>query len=178
VLSGGVLTVYAIARQHHISLLVVGVILAAGGVGNLLGTALSTPVQRRMHFGAALCLMLALFVLIWPFYSLTSLISSAGSPIFLGIVVASFALVDSINAILTASYRLTATPCELQGRVGGAFRIILFCFSLILTPSLSDDTIWGQRSRMLLALHTVYCLLCDRRTSHPWIQWSGRISVL
>jgi predicted MFS family arabinose efflux permease len=122
VMSGSVLIVYAIARQQHISLLLVGVILAVGGVGNLLGTALSTPFQRSMRFGTALSLMLVLFVLLWPLYSLAS------SPIFLGLVVASLALVDSINAILIASYRLTVTPNELQGRVGGAFRLILYSF--------------------------------------------------
>jgi hypothetical protein len=125
VISGSVLIVYAIARQHHISLVLVGVILAVGGVGNLLGTALSTPVQRHIRFGTALCIMLVLFVFLWPLYALDSL---AGGPIFLGIAVASFALVDSINAILITSYRLTAIPGELQGRVGGAYRIILYGF--------------------------------------------------
>jgi predicted MFS family arabinose efflux permease len=148
VMSGSVLIVYAIARQHHISLLLVGAILAVGGVGNLLGTALSTPLQRSMRFGTALCLMLVLFVLLWPLYSLAS------SPIFLGVVVASLALVDSITAILSASYRLTVTPNELQGRVGGAFRLVLYGFLTL------GQALIGQSLDHLGVLPTIGVMWC------------------
>jgi predicted MFS family arabinose efflux permease len=117
---GGILIVYAIARQHQISLILVGVILTAGGCGNLTGTVLSSLIQRRIRFGWALGSMLILFVLLWPLYGVAS------SPIFLGIVVASLALIDSISAILISSYRLAVVPDELQGRVGSVYRLIVF----------------------------------------------------
>ena len=117
---GGILIVYAIARQHQISLFLVGVILTAGGCGNLTGTVLSSLIQRRIRFGWALGSMLILFVLLWPLYGVAS------SPIFLGIVVAGLALIDSISAILISSYRLAVVPDELQGRVGSVYRLIVF----------------------------------------------------
>ena len=117
---GGILIVYAIARQHQISLILVGVILTAGGCGNLTGTVLSSLIQRRIRFGWALGSMLILFVLLWPLYGVAS------SPIFLGIVVAGLALIDSVAAILISSYRLAMVPDELQGRVGSVYRLIVF----------------------------------------------------
>src|SRR3989440_12131114 len=117
---GGILIVYAIARQHQISLILVGVILTAGGCGNLTGTVLSSLIQRRIRFGWALGSMLILFVLLWPLYGVAS------SSIFLGIVVAGLALIDSISAILISSYRLAMVPDELQGRVGSVYRLIVF----------------------------------------------------
>ena len=117
---GGILIVYAIARQHQVSLILVGVILTVGGVGNLTGTTLCPLLQRRVRFGWALSSMLILFVLLWPLYGF------AGSPIFLGAVVAGLALIDSICAILIASYRLAVVPDELQGRVGSVYRLIVF----------------------------------------------------
>lgn len=117
---GGILIVYAIARQHQISLILVGVILTVGGVGNLAGTTLSPLLRRRVRFGWAIGGMLILFVLLWPLYGFAS------SPIFLGAVVAGLALIDSICAILIASYRLAVVPDELQGRVGSVYRLIVF----------------------------------------------------
>lgn len=120
VMSGSVLIILVIARQHQVSPGIVGIILAVGGIGNLIGTALCTPFQKRVSFGKGLCFMLILFVLLWPLYSLSS------APIFLGMVVAALALVDSIASILIASYRLAAVPDNLQGRVGSVYRLILF----------------------------------------------------
>ena len=120
VMSGSVLIILVIARQHQISSDIVGIILAVGGIGNLVGTALCTPFQKRIRFGRGLCYMLLLFVLLWPLYSLSS------TPVFLGMVVAALALVDSIASILIASYRLTVIPDDLQGRVGSVYRLILF----------------------------------------------------
>lgn len=120
VMSGSVLIILVIARQHQVSPGIVGIILAVGGFGNLVGTALCTPFQKRVRFGRGLCSTLILFVLLWPLYSLSS------TPIFLGMVVAALALVDSISSILIASYRLAAVPDDLQGRVGSVYRLILF----------------------------------------------------
>jgi len=119
-MSGSILIVYAIAREHQISLIVVGIVLAVGGGGNFVGTALSPLLQRRVRFGRALGWMLVLFVLLWPLYGIAS------APILLGITVAGLAVVDSIAAILVSSYRLAIVPDELQGRVGSVYRLILF----------------------------------------------------
>lgn len=122
VMSASVLLVYAIARQQHISLAVVGVILGVGGGGNILGMLLCPFIQRRVRFGWMLTGILTFFVLLWPLYGI------AITPVFLGAVVVGLAAIDSMAAILVSSYRLTVIPDELQGRVISVFRLIFFGF--------------------------------------------------
>ncbi len=119
-MSGGVLLVYAIARQQHISLSMLGLLLGIGGVGNIMGTLLSPLIQHRLRFGYALTSMLFLFVLFWPLYALAS------TPLLLGLAIALLAVIDSIASVLSDSYRLAAVPTALQGRVGSVYRLTLF----------------------------------------------------
>ena len=53
-ITASVLLVLAIVQQQHIPSVLYGLIVAAGGVGNLLGTALCPPLQRRIRMGRAL----------------------------------------------------------------------------------------------------------------------------
>lgn len=123
--TGSVLVVLVIAQQHGISTVVTGLILVAGGVGNLIGTALYTTFQRRLRLGFALSGLTVLFILLWPLYGLTVM------PIFLGIIGASIAVTDSIYSILASSYRLVVVPDALQGRIGSVVRLIMFGFQAI-----------------------------------------------
>src|SRR5579859_6742508 len=61
-ITASVLLVLAIVQQQHIPAVLYGLIVAAGGVGNLLGAALCPPLQRRMRFGLALRCALIVFV--------------------------------------------------------------------------------------------------------------------
>jgi hypothetical protein len=97
-----------------------GLIVAAGGVGNLLGAALCPPLQRRIRFGTALCCALIVFVLLWPLYGFIT------TPLLLGAVFAAIALFDSIRAVFMDSYRFAVVPDALQGRVSGVYRVILW----------------------------------------------------
>jgi MFS family permease len=119
-ITASVLLVLAIVQQQHIPSVFYGLIVAAGGVGNLLGTALCPPFQRRIHFGRALGCVLIVFVLLWPLYGFIT------TPLLLGAVFAGIALFDSIGAIFGDSYRLAVVPDALQGRVSGVYRLILF----------------------------------------------------
>ena len=120
VITASVLLVLAIVQQQHIPSVFYGLIVAVGGVGNLLGTALCPPFQRRIRFGLALGCVLIVFVLLWPLYGFIT------TPLLLGAVFAGIALFDSIGAIFTSSYRLAIVPDALQGRVSGVYRLILF----------------------------------------------------
>ena len=128
VMTASVLILLTIVQQQHITPLLYGLIVAAGGIGNLLGTALSPPFQRRMHFGTALGSTLIVFVLLWPLYGIVT------TPLLLGAVFAGIAIFDSISAILMSSYRLSVVPDVLQGRVSGVYRLILFSI-LTIGPS-------------------------------------------
>ncbi len=118
-MNGSVLIVLVIARQQHISPALIGLIFAMGGIGNIVGTLLVGPVQRRTRFGWALLSMLLLFVVFWPLYGIAS------TPFILGGVVAVLAIIDSIASVLMTSYRLSTVPDDLQGRVGSAYHLVI-----------------------------------------------------
>ena len=117
-LSGSVLIVLVIAQQHNISTALVGLILGVGGLGNLAGTVLGAQAQRRLSFGRALSVALLGYLLVWPLYGLAS------TAFFLGAVMVGYALIDTAAVVVIASYRLTAVPDHLQGRVNSVFRLI------------------------------------------------------
>jgi len=119
-ITASVLLVLAIVQQQHIPPVLYGLIVAAGGVGNLLGTALCPLLQRRIRIGLALGCALIVFVLLWPLYGFIT------TPLLLGAVFAGIALSDSIRAIFMDSYRFAVVPDALQGRVNGVYRVILF----------------------------------------------------
>ncbi len=119
-ITASLLIVLAIVQQQHIPSVLYGLIVAAGGVGNLLGTALCPPLQRRIRFGRALGCTLVVFVLLWPLYGFIT------TPLLLGAIFAGIALSDSIRAIFMDSYRFAIVPDALQGRVNGVYRLILF----------------------------------------------------
>ncbi len=119
-ITAGVLIVLDIVQQQHIPSVLYGLIVAAGGVGNLLGAALCPPLQRRMRMGLALRCALVVFVLLWPLYGFIT------TPLLLGAVFAGIALADSVRAVFMDSYRFAVVPDALQGRVSGLYRLILF----------------------------------------------------
>jgi MFS family permease len=118
--TGSAMIVLVIAKRQEMPAALLGVILAIGGVGNLLGTLLSAPLQRRVPFGRALTALLGVFLVLWPLYGV------APAPWGLAAVVAGWAMVDSLSIIQIVSYRLTVVPDTLQGRVGSASRLLIF----------------------------------------------------
>jgi MFS family permease len=119
-ITASVLLVLDIVQQQHIPSVLYGLIVAAGGVGNLLGTALCPPLQRRIRIGLTLRCALIVFVVLFPLYGFIK------TPLLLGAVFAAIALSDSIRAIFMDSYRFAVVPGALQGRVNGVYRLILF----------------------------------------------------
>jgi MFS family permease len=117
-LSSSVLVVLVIAQQHGISTSLVGLILGVGGLGNLAGTVVGAQAQRRLPFGWALRLALFGYLLAWPLYGF------ATTPLFLGVVMIGYSLIDSTAVVLIVSFRLTAVPDHLQGRVNSVYRLI------------------------------------------------------
>jgi hypothetical protein len=119
-ITASVLLVLDIVQQQHIPSVLYGLIVAVGGVGNLLGTVLCLPLQRRIRIGRALGCALIAFVLLWPLYGFIT------TPLLLGAVFAGIALSDSIRAIFMDSYRFAVVPDALQGRVSSVYHVILF----------------------------------------------------
>jgi len=119
-ITASMLLVLDIVQQQHIPSVLYGLIVAVGGVGNLLGAALCPPLQRRIRFGLMLRCALIVFVVLWPLYGFIT------TPLLLGAVFAGIALADSVRAVFMDSYRFAVVPDALQGRVSGLYRLILF----------------------------------------------------
>jgi len=117
IIPSGPLIIIVIAQQQHASALIIGLIFAAGGVGAILGTAITSFSQRFLTVGQAIIVTRWTSALLWPFYALTPL------PVVLGAIEFFIGFVDPIEDVPYFSYRLTLIPDELRGRVISACRI-------------------------------------------------------
>lgn len=131
--AGYVLIVILLAQGMHASTVFIGVIFGIGGIGNILGTLLVMPIQKRFSFGQIIIGSSWVWALSWLFLVI------APDPFTLGVALALGFIIVPIYSVTHLSYRLALTPDELQGRVNSVFRLIAFGsqpLGLILTGAL------------------------------------------
>jgi MFS family permease len=119
---GSTLIVIVVAQSRHVSPAAIGLIFGAGGVGNMLGTVVATPLERRMGRRGVMAACVAAYVLTWPLFAL------AGSAVALAAIFTALAFTDSTYHVVLGGYRLGAVPDALQGRVNSAYRLVVFGF--------------------------------------------------
>jgi len=118
--SGYLLAVIVLAQHMHARPAVVGLILAAGGVGSIAGAFLSGPLVRRLAFWRLTLGVFWLWALLLPLYAV------APNPAALALItMLSYGMVP-IFFVAQYSYRLQLVPDALLGRVNGVFRLALF----------------------------------------------------
>jgi MFS family permease len=118
--SGYMLVVIILAQQMDASSIAVGLILGAGGVGSIVGAVLSGPAMRQLTFGQIAMGVHWIWALLLPLYAI------APTPLALAAITAAAYGVTPIFFVAQYSYRLARIPNELQGRVNGVFRLLLF----------------------------------------------------
>jgi MFS family permease len=118
--SGYMLVVIILAQQMGASSIAVGLILGAGGVGSIVGAVLSGPAMRQLTFGQIAMGVHWIWTLLLPLYAI------APTPLALAAITAAAYGVTPIFFVAQYSYRLARIPNELQGRVNGVFRLLLF----------------------------------------------------
>ena len=119
VVTGFSLLVVVRAQALHASSLVVGLVLAAAGVGSVIGPLVGTPFSRRLGL-ARVALGGALGeALLWP------LLGWAGTPLALAGVVALLMASDQIFNVAQYTWRLSLLPTAALGRATAAFRLAL-----------------------------------------------------
>ena len=118
--SGYMLVVIILAERMGASSAVTGLVLGAGGVGSVVGAVLSGPAMRRFTFGQIAVGVHWLWALLLPLYAL------APNPLALAAITGAAYGITPIFFVAQYSYRLSAIPDELQGRVNGVFRLLLF----------------------------------------------------
>lgn len=119
----------------HISVQMLGIILAAGGVGGVLGGFVATWIRAHMRFGQIIIASIFGWVL-----ALVAL-ALAPSPVLLIVGVGLIGFVWPAYGVTLVAYRLSVSPDHLQGRVNSAFRFLSYgaeplgaaCFGLLLS---------------------------------------------
>jgi MFS family permease len=118
--SGYMLVVIILAERMGASSAVTGLVLGAGGVGSVVGAVLSGPAMRRLTFGQIAMGVHWIWALLLPLYAL------APNPLALAAITAAAYGITPVFFVAQYSYRLSNIPDELQGRVNGVFRLLLF----------------------------------------------------
>jgi MFS family permease len=114
------LIIIVLAQMQHATSFEIGLILAGGGVGSIVGAMIVAPLRRRFGFGKMMIGSTWLWALTWLFFAL------APNPLLLGVATALSFIVVPIYMSVQFGYRLSIIPDHLQGRVNSVFRLIAF----------------------------------------------------
>ena len=118
--AGWALILIVQAQRFGAGPVAVGLLLATGGAGGVLGSVLAIPLQKRFRFGPLLIGAAWVWAVTWLWYAL------APSLIVLGIVNALSFIVVPVFLGTQYAYRLGQIPDALQGRVNSVFRLVAF----------------------------------------------------
>jgi MFS family permease len=117
---GLLLLVVLLAKRHGASSPLVGVMLAMGAAGGLLGALLAPRVQRRLPARFALVGENVMLALSLP------LLLLADNAILIGLIMAAAIVITPVTNSIVVGYRVALTPDHLQGRVQAAQTLISF----------------------------------------------------
>ncbi|MBA2285013.1 MAG: MFS transporter [Ktedonobacteraceae bacterium] len=151
VVPGSTVVILVVARQQHATPLMIGIIMACGGVGAVLGSLLSPFGQRFLTVGHSILVVRWVFALAWPLYAFMP------HPLLLGVVEFIIGFADPFEDVPYFSYRLAIIPDALRGRVISACRL----FTSLSNPLGLVITGWSLEH--LGATHTILfgsCVLC------------------
>lgn len=116
--AGSALIVIVLAQRLGATPAIIGIIFAIEGLGGVIGSLLSSPLQKRLSFGMVVIGTFWISALLWPFYAI------APNVFLLGAISAVLFFVGPIYNVVQYSYRLSLIPDELQGRVNSVFRLM------------------------------------------------------
>jgi len=117
---GYTLTLITLAHQMQASPGMIGIVLATGGVGSLIGTVLAGPILQRFQ------LRHVILGTIWPWVLSWLPLAIAPNLLVLGIANAIGYIVVPIYMVAVAQVRLSLVPDALQGRITGIYRLVVF----------------------------------------------------
>ncbi len=120
-LSPVTLAVIVLAQNTlHLSVQVLGIVLAAGGIGGVLGAVVAPWIRAHLRFGLVIIASIAGWTL-----ALVAL-ALASSPVLLIAGVGLIGFIWPAYGVTLVSYRLSVSPDHLQGRVNSAFRFLTY----------------------------------------------------
>jgi MFS family permease len=114
------LTVIVFAQQQHASAVDIGLMVACGGIGGILGSLLANAVQQRATLRQ---IMVGVH---WVWGLLLCCIALAPNVLVIGVLLALIEVVVSISLVAQYSYRLANIPDALRGRAMSVYRLLVF----------------------------------------------------
>ncbi|WP_040441654.1 MFS transporter [Ktedonobacter racemifer] len=114
----GYLVILILAQELHTSPGGIGAIFTAAAIGAVIGNLASNWVRRSFSFGTIAISMLWLEALMFPLYAI------APNAIVMGCIAAAEELVAPIYSIALDTYRLTATPDTMRGRMSSTVQLM------------------------------------------------------
>lgn len=123
--SGLYLLVIVLARQHHASSALIGIIFALGALGVISGSLFASQLHQHLGFLASLQATTILNWLVFTCYALAS------NTIVLTVITVAFFLVSPLYDVTTSTYTASHIPDSIRGRITSLSRlIVLSSFSL------------------------------------------------
>jgi MFS family permease len=165
--AGYALILIVIAQKFGATPFTIGLLMATGGVGSIIGSVLAVQLQKRVQFGPLMVGAAWVWALTWLGYAL------APNLLILGLVNAVNFIVVPIYLGTQYAYRLAQIPDHLQGRVNSVFRLIAFGsgpLGLALTGWLLQSV--GPLLTILITF-APQLVLCLAATIHPALRQAG-----
>ena len=114
------LLLIVLAQERGASAAQIGLVFSLGGIGAIFGALLGGAMARRLSFGHAILLSVAVRAACIP------LLLLCPGPWTLGAVYALASLFGPLYDVVQFSYRIALIPDPLQGRVNSSFRLFAF----------------------------------------------------
>lgn len=115
----GYLVILILARDLHTSPGGIGAIFTAAAVGALLGNLAGNRVRQHFPFGTIVISMLWIEALMFPLYAI------APNAAIMGLIAAAEELAGPIHSVSLDTYRLTATPDSMRGRMSSTVQLVM-----------------------------------------------------
>ncbi|MBO0781615.1 MAG: MFS transporter [Ktedonobacteraceae bacterium] len=144
-----------------------GFVMSMSGIGGILGAIIAPWLHTRLRFGW----LIIGSVILWALAQLLMALASWVPPLMLGLLLVG--LLWPVYTVVLVSYRLSAAPDALQGRVNSAFRFLSFggeplgtAIGGLLLASLGPRVVLGL-SAAGLALCALVVTMTQLRTANP-----------
>lgn len=117
--AGLYLLIIVIAKSHHATSSVIGLILAAGAAGGIVGSLFADRINKHVRFHSILKATTTFSFLIFPLYYFAS------NNILLATITAALNGVNAVYEVAVFSYSASVIPDRIRGRVSSLTRLIV-----------------------------------------------------
>lgn len=119
-LEGMTLVIIVLGQRLHASSIDLGLLFAVAGIAGILGSTTTPMLRRRLNFFVLIVCPLWIVALLLP------LLLLAPDLLILGAILVALFFAIPIFDVVQRSQRMATIPDELQGRVNGVYRLIVF----------------------------------------------------